>query len=194
MTLQNFYNYTQGAGAATHATVMAAIKPGAGVQPSPFGYFDLFYRMSYNAPPERAAFQECMYRILFKNTGDLFQEINAVCKYGGYITAPIYAYNPPNSGDIIQWNPAGDVKRLFMAQDQPSACRFIFFRKFGNPAEINQLAFGGFWGQEKKMIYYHGGAGTYRGGNTRQTKKKQLIKRTKKRLMNQKKQRPTKKR
>ena len=189
MTLQNFWNFTQGAGAGIHAAVMTAIAPG--VQSSPFGYFDLFYRMSYNTP-QRAEFQACMYRILFKNTGDLFQEINAVCKYGGYTAAPIYT-----GGNIIQWSPAGDAKRLFMAQDQPSACRFIFFRKFGVPAETNAGAFGGFWGQEKKMIYYHDGAGAYRGGiNTRQmkTKKKRLIKRTKKRLMNRKKQRQTKKR
>ena len=26
-----------------------------------------------------------MYQILFKGSGDLFQEINAVCKNGGYV-------------------------------------------------------------------------------------------------------------
>ena len=205
MTLQKFWNFTQGAqGAAVHAAVIAQIAvdkaaaaaAAGGAAAATFGYFDLFYRQSYNTPAARAEFQECMYRILFKNTGDLFQEINAVCKFGGYINN---AANPIRyDGNIIQWSPTGDAKRLFLAQDQPSACRFIFLKKYGVPAETNSGAFGGFWGQEKKMIYYHGGANAqeYAGGrNTGRTKKNRLIKQTKKnRLIIRKKQRQTKKR
>ena len=214
MTLQKFWNFTQGAqGAAVHAAVIAQIAAAAaaaaaaggaaaaaaagGAAAATFGYFDLFYRLSYNTPAARAEFQECMYNILFKNTGDLFQEINAVCKFGGYINN---AANPIRyDGNIIQWSPVGDAKRLFLAQDQPSACRFIFLKKYGVPAETNSGAFGGFWGQEKKMIYYHGGANAqeYAGGRNSiqmKTKKKRLIRQTKKRMIIRKKQRQTKKR
>jgi hypothetical protein len=159
---------------------------------------DLFYRISYYSSV-KIRFQEIMYTILLKGTGDLFQEINAVCRYGGYINEPTYI------GNIIKWNwGTGNVKRLFLANDQPSGCRFIFFRKFGQLAEINRGAFGGYWGDSKKLMYYHG-AGTTRatimaiyagvgGGNTRQTKKKRLIRRTKKRLIIRKNKRQTKKR
>ena len=168
------------------------------------GYFDLFYRMSYNTPAIRDEFQACMYRILFKNTGDLFQEINAVCRNGGYIND---AANPINyyGGNIIPWVNS-NAKRLFLAQDQPSACRFIFLKKYGLPEETNSGAFGGFWGQDKKMIYYHSSSNNpiyAGGGNTsqikqnkinRRTKKKRLIRRTKKRMIIRKNKRQTKKR
>jgi hypothetical protein len=187
-----------------------------------FKYFDLFYRLSYSIPDEKVRFQRIMYTILFKGAGDLYQEINAVCKNGGYIG--VISYN----GDIIRWDNATEhAKRLFVAKDRPSGCRFIFFRKFGRPEEINQLAYGGYWDESesgKKMIYYHGNnTAAYNGGVrnarqikqnkinkqtkknkinrqikqnkiNRQTKKKRLIKRTKKRLIIRKNKRQTKRR
>ena len=216
LALQNLWTFTQGTGAAIHAAVIANIAAAVAAGTTPNGYFDLFYRLSYNTPAIRAEFQACMYRILFKNTGDLFQEINAVCRNGGYINNAanpiVYDDGTPANNTIIRWNTAGppadigNAKRLFLAQDQPSACRFIFLKKYGIPAETNSKAFGGFWGQEKKMIYYYSGINNpiyAGGGNTsqikqnkinRQTKKKRLIRRTKKRLIIRKKQRQTKKR
>jgi len=80
----------------------------------------------------------CIFTVLTKGAGDIFQEINAVCKYGGY-TKIHYT-----SDNIIQWNDSYDALRLFAANDRPSASRAIVILLNGDKNEINNLALGGY--------------------------------------------------
>jgi len=88
--------------------------------------------------------------ILFKGVGDLFQEINAVAKHGGYTTyfcdQDIYEY-PKNGNEI----------RCFLANDRPSGTRFIYMLLNGKPEQINTKAFGGYYGVsgEKDVLVKH---------------------------------------
>jgi hypothetical protein len=85
---------------------------------------------------------QALFSILGKGAGDIFQEINAVCKNGGYTNTPIY--NPPGQvNKIIPWVD-GNAFRCFAANDRPSASRFIFLIKYGDSRQINNLAFGGY--------------------------------------------------
>jgi hypothetical protein len=87
---------------------------------------------------QRQELLNCLFTILGKGAGDIFQEINAVCKFGGYI-------NKPNTNkQISQWNDSGNAIRLFIANDRPSATRFIFLNKYARDDEINILSFGGY--------------------------------------------------
>ena len=83
------------------------------------------------------------FKILGKGAGDIFQEMNAICKHGGY-TEVNYSKAP----SIINWikngNDAGDAIRFFAAKDRPSACRFIFLTWFGKEGEINKKSLGGY--------------------------------------------------
>ena len=83
-----------------------------------------------------------VFTILGKGSGDIFQEINSVCKNGGYYQTDVQY----NNDLMIQWpsNGKGDCMRFFAATDRPSAARFVFLLLQGKPAEINQLAFGGY--------------------------------------------------
>jgi hypothetical protein len=83
---------------------------------------------------------QAFFTILGKGAGDIFQEINAVCKNGGYITGPSYSLN----SNIFPWNDQGNAKRLFIATDRPSGTRFIFLLRYGTPDYINDFAFGGY--------------------------------------------------
>jgi len=79
-------------------------------------------------------------KILIKGTGDLYQEINSVCKYGGYVgdnyhcDEKILSYN----------NTTGNQTRFFAANDRPSASRFIFILCNGAETEVNTKSLGGY--------------------------------------------------
>lgn len=81
-------------------------------------------------------FQTIYSEILFKGVGDLFQEINAVAKNGGY------------NDKIIN----NDIIRLFVANDNPSACRFMFMLINGKADQINTKAFGGYFSYAKYFL------------------------------------------
>jgi len=134
------------------------------------GFFDNLYRRFFNNDIE---FTVNMYQILFKGSGDLFQEINAVCKNGGYVTTPTYY-----DDRISQFtNNNQDALRAFYANDRPSACRAFKFLRDGNQSEINQNAFGGYVGKDDESYLYFrkGNANQYKvtGGKTNKTKKRQ---------------------
>ena len=67
-------------------------------------------------------------KILFKGCGDLFQEINAVCEYGGYINTTgsvnerYEKYTNASNVNVIHWN-GPNIKRLVLSNDRPSAAR-----------------------------------------------------------------------
>jgi hypothetical protein len=77
--------------------------------------------------------------ILFKGVGDLFQEINAVAKYGGYTTKYIC------DQDIYSYPQDGNQTRCFLANDRPSGTRFVYMLLNGQENEINKKAFGGYY-------------------------------------------------
>jgi len=111
------------------------------------GFFDNLYRSFFNNDNN---FTVNMYQILFKGSGDLFQEINAVCKNGGYVTTPTYY-----DDRISQFtNNNQDALRAFYANDRPSACRAFKFLRDGNQSEINQNAFGGYVGKDDESYLY----------------------------------------
>jgi len=131
------------------------------------GFFDNLYRSFFNNDNN---FTVNMYQILFKGSGDLFQEINAVCKNGGYVTTPTYY-----DDRISQFtNNNQDALRAFYANDRPSACRAFKFLRDGNQSEINQNAFGGYVGKDdESYLYFRKDIKTYKainGGKANQYK------------------------
>ena len=93
-------------------------------------------------------FGDILKEILFKGCGDLFQEINAVMKNGGYVNIPKYS-----NMDIIPFSQRDSIPtRYFFAHDRPSALRFIFMLKHGNVNEINEKAVGGYYDINEKLI------------------------------------------
>lgn len=97
-------------------------------------------------------FNEFYSEILFKGVGDLFQEINSACKFGGYVE-PL-----PNNKNNIDFDVHGNAIRYFVANDRPSGFRFVLFVTFGKGkentvrSEINSGAFGGYLGDMKQLI------------------------------------------
>ena len=98
---------------------------------------------------------QSIFTILGKGAGDIFQEINAVCKNGGYIGSPSYgsfsfitnkleSSTGTNTNTIIPWNSQGEAVRFFAANDRPSATRFIFLNQLGQRSQINTLSAGGY--------------------------------------------------
>ena len=81
---------------------------------------------------------KAFFTILGKGAGDIFQELNAVCKHGGYTSGRT---SPPS---IIPWGIDGNTRRFFAANDRPSATRFIFLLKYGSSGQINTQSFGGY--------------------------------------------------
>jgi uncharacterized protein YktA (UPF0223 family) len=89
--------------------------------------------------------------IYYKGSGDLFQEINVVCKNGAYLNDGSYYADPT----IIKWGftrTDGNTLRMFLARDRPSACRFAFMTVFGDDAGVNKFAFGGYSSTIKTLI------------------------------------------
>ncbi len=77
--------------------------------------------------------------ICFKNTGDLFQEINSLLKYQG----------------VINKTQKGNADRFFIGfgNDQPSAVRAMALAKFYKPnSDINEEAFVGFVSTKNKVF------------------------------------------
>tara|TARA_B100001175_G_C19513980_1_gene645908 strand:+ start:1955 stop:4270 length:2316 start_codon:yes stop_codon:yes gene_type:complete len=78
-----------------------------------------------------------------KAVGDLLQELTSILKFGGFeghnIEIPIYK----KGSKILKY---GDILRLFLASDRPSAVRFMLFKLHLDPEFVNQLAYGGFYG------------------------------------------------
>jgi len=91
---------------------------------------------------------QAFFTILGKGAGDIFQEINSICKIGGYIGEPVYLYKEP----IMWWNGGGNGVRFFAAKDRPSAARFMFLTWFGQDDQINISSAGGFISETKEVL------------------------------------------
>lgn len=112
-----------------------------------------------------------VYYILFKGTGDLFQEINAVSSKGSYISGKP-SYGPDELANSIAQINNNSRTRLFLANDRPSAVRFGFMLIRGL-TNINQEAYGGFLTSSGKIVIFkknkndvdcRGCSGNVRGG------------------------------
>jgi hypothetical protein len=108
-----------------------------------------------------------------------------LCKYGGYTSSPNYINN--NKNEIIEWDNTGNVKRIFFANDRPSASRFISMLKEGRDEDVNINASGGykplidsntFLVKEKKLTTDAAG-GEKAGGGKRKTKRRSTQKKCK---------------
>jgi hypothetical protein len=131
-----------------------------------------------------------VYYILFKGTGDLFQEINAVSSKASYISGKP-SYGPSNLADSIAQINNNSRTRLFLANDRPSAVRFGFMLIRGL-TNINQEAYGGYLTSSGKIVIFkknqnpvdcRGCSGNVRGGG----RGKKLIKLNNKHNSNSKK-------
>lgn len=109
---------------------------------------NLFSRMSTG---NNRDFNRVYSHILIKGTGDLFQEINCVCKHGGYSSTP----TTDRDSGILEYPPSGDQLRLFVAKDRPSGTRFIYMLINGNPHEINTKAVGGYYSTNYTLLVKH---------------------------------------
>ena len=84
-----------------------------------------------------------------KALGDFIQELNGILKYGGYK----YIDNNPSYEDepnIIRFKKTAEGKekdgnkfRIFVANDRPSACRYMFLKKVLSEKVKNTKSFGG---------------------------------------------------
>ena len=105
-------------------------------------FFGNLYNKAVNTEKENLEiFKTIFNSILFKGVGDLFQEINAVCIYGGYTGDNYFADN-----SVLRYNMnpgSGNQIRGFFANDRPSGTRFAFILNNGKINELNQKAFGG---------------------------------------------------
>jgi hypothetical protein len=87
--------------------------------------------------------------IVQKGIGDIFQEINSVCKYGGYTMD-----NYKTGDNVLSLNTTtGDQVRIFIANDRPSVSRFVFILCNGPKNQINVKAFGGTASKSELTIF-----------------------------------------
>ena len=85
-------------------------------------------------------FTSLLQNLLFKGVGDIFQEINAICAFGGYD-----GKNYKSGDNVIKYgDKSKDAPRCFVAKDRVSVCRYLFIRKQGNRDEINETTSGGY--------------------------------------------------
>jgi hypothetical protein len=100
---------------------------------------------------------DALYEILLKGVGDLYQEINVVAKWGGYINN----YKADDTVlDFINYTPDGNLTRMFVGNDRPSYARFFDFMANLKPESRNLLAFGGFYGGSEQHLRINKDIGT----------------------------------
>ena len=101
--------------------------------------------------------------LLLKVWGDLGQEINSVCRHGGYSNAVT------TDTGIKLWDQEGLARRLFVANDRVSAFRFIFLLIKAPQDQINTKAYGGYYSMNEEFIVCrHPGNYVYGGKSKKQ--------------------------
>jgi len=101
-------------------------------------------------PDNIRLFQEIFSELLFKCTGDLYQEITAICRYGGY-TGEKYFKVPR----IYPFNEHGLAVRFLTANDRPSSFRAAFMLLKGNEEDVNTQAYCGYFSKERQVLVKH---------------------------------------
>ena len=122
----------------TIENIIEAIKFEQNVYAAP-NIFEEMFNQSVNVENSKKNnyFSIIYQQLLLKGAGDIFQEINAIAKYGGYQEKNIT--NKLNPFDIH-----GNALRCFVANDRVSVIRFLFIKRWGRKSEINEKAFGGY--------------------------------------------------
>lgn len=116
----------------------------------PNNYFDSLYDLGLTMPIN-GPFELVLKWILLKGCGDIFQEINAVAKNGGYIEEPKYSYEDIYSHQMYDREPI----RFFAANDRPSGTRFMHLLLNCKTEDINRKAFGGYYSENDELIVKH---------------------------------------
>jgi len=82
---------------------------------------------------------------IIKSSGDIGQELTALCKFGGFTRIDTMNNN------IASYNQNGDAYRIFFANDRPSGLRYVFIRdlmvnnnELLSKSDINKLSIGGY--------------------------------------------------
>jgi hypothetical protein len=88
-------------------------------------------------------FTSLLKNLLFKGVGDIFQEINAICAFGGY-DGNKYKFGNNVIGYKVIGSKDKNTPRCFVAKDRVSVCRYLFIRKQGDTNEINTTTSGGY--------------------------------------------------
>lgn len=101
------------------------------------------------AEQNKQFFKNLFAELLFKGRGDLDQEMNAAIKNGAYTTPLTYTKN------IEKFNTDGHAMRYFVANDRPSACRFMYILKNAPADIVNKRAFGGYFSNIKRVLVKH---------------------------------------
>jgi hypothetical protein len=149
------------------------------------GYFstgEIWSKLFYYGvnEPNYQFFKNLFAELLFKGRGDLDQEMNAAIKNGAYTTTQLN-YTKIN---IETFKNDGDAIRYFVANDRPSACRFMYILKNAPDDKVNKRAFGGYFSNINKVLVKRNNdiipCSTIRGGRniskTNKTKKKKKSK------------------
>lgn len=104
--------------------------------------------------------------LLFKGVGDIFQEINVIAKFGGYIGSNYFC---GSEIDKYIFTSQGNVKRCFVAKDRVSVCRYLFIKKHGKNEEKNLMTNGGYIdgkNNDSNIMSGYIGSQNGRGGST----------------------------
>jgi hypothetical protein len=134
-TLLNIINFILGSNESTRTQIFAGGKI----------FENLFLLFSQTKELFNIVYSE----ILFKGTGDLFQEINCVTKYGAYTMDSSYSVD---DGILPYKGTNGDQLRFFAANDRPSGTRFMFMLIHGKENEINTKAVGGYYSENNLVL------------------------------------------
>lgn len=115
---------------------------------------------------------------IIKSSGDIGQELTALCKFGGFTRINTMNQN------IVGYDANGNARRLFLANDRPSGLRYVFIRDLmvNNPqllnlSDINTLSIGGY-SSEQTFVVSSKPYPTQRGGKSR--KRRHKIRKTRK--------------
>lgn len=91
-------------------------------------------------------------KLIFKGCGDLFQEINAVCAYGGYEFDGLRYTTYDNNQPVRQWNRGNpNIQRLILSNDRPSAARAMIMLARAKSG-VNTSGQAGFLNNEGNMF------------------------------------------
>lgn len=114
-------------------------------------------------------FKDIFAELLFKGRGDLDQEINSAIKNGAYQGTISY---PKPKLNISKFDSSGHAVRYFVANDRPSACRFMYMLKNAPDNMVNKNAFGGYFSNNKKVLVNRSQNAFIGGINRRISKRK----------------------
>lgn len=86
---------------------------------------------------------------IIKSCGDIGQELTALCKYGGFI----------NNKNSMKYDANGNAPIVYLANDRPSGCRYVFVRntiinneRLRMLSQLNEESIGGYWSRRIGLV------------------------------------------